>query len=40
MNPVYSEPDVLAFPFPVKIVDGKVVDAGGASSFTTSGKPK
>lgn len=30
----YSEAVVEAFPFEVRIVDGKVVDLGGASSFT------
>lgn len=33
---IYSEPDVMAFPFPVKIVDGAVVDAGGSTSFSIS----
>ncbi len=30
--PIYAEPDVIAFPFPVKIQDGVVVDAGGDAS--------
>lgn len=32
VSPVYAEPDVMTFTYPVKIVDGAVVDAGGAST--------
>lgn len=31
--PLYAEPLVMLFPFEIKIVDGKVVDAGGASTM-------
>lgn len=30
--PVYSEPDVMSFPFPVQEVNGRLVDIGEASS--------
>lgn len=41
IEPVYSEPDALAFPYPVQIgSDGSVQDAGGASSVQINVKSK
>jgi hypothetical protein len=41
IDPVYSEPDALAFPYPVKIDDnGIIVDAGGNSSVSINVKNK
>jgi hypothetical protein len=41
IDPVYSEPDALAFPYPVKIDDnGTIVDAGGNSSVSINVKSK
>jgi hypothetical protein len=37
VDPVYSEPDALAFPYPVQIgPDGTIQDAGGSSSVNIS----
>mgnify|MGYP001607788218 CR=1 FL=1 len=36
--PIYAEQDVLLFPFEVRIEDGRIVDAGGASTMTVSVK--
>ena len=38
VSPVYSEPDVMTFTYPVKIVDGQIVDAGGKSTVTVETK--
>lgn len=41
VEPVYSEPDAVAFPYPVAIgSDGSVQDAGGASSVQINVKSK
>lgn len=41
IDPVYSEPDALAFPYPVQIgPDGSVQDAGGGSSVQINIKQK
>lgn len=41
IDPVYSEPDALAFPYPVQIgSDGSIQDAGGASSVQINVKQK
>lgn len=36
VNAVYSEPEVVAFPFPVEVRDGAVVDSGKAASYTVT----
>lgn len=41
IDPVYSEPDALAFPYPVQIAaDGTIQDAGGSSSVQINVKSK
>lgn len=41
IDPVYSEPDALAFPYPVQIgSDGSIQDAGGSSSVQINVKTK
>lgn len=41
VDPVYSEPDALAFPYPVQLgSDGSVQDAGGSSSVQITVKNK
>lgn len=41
IDPVYSEPDAIAFPYPVQLgSDGSVQDAGGASSVQINVKQK
>lgn len=37
---IYSEPAAMSYPFPVKIEDGSIVDAGGSSSFSIKTKIK
>lgn len=38
VDAIYSEPAALTFPYPIQLVDGQIVDAGGASSFTIKTK--
>lgn len=41
IDPVYSEPDAIAFPYPVTIAtDGTIQDAGGSSSVQINVKSK
>lgn len=41
IEPVYSEPDAIAFPYPVQIgSDGSIQDAGGSSSVQINVKTK
>ncbi len=35
--PIYSEPDVMAFPFPVEFKNGQIVDIGQQSSIQITG---
>lgn len=39
LSPVYSEPQVMLFPFEVSVVDGKIIDAGKASNIEVNITP-
>jgi len=33
-TPIYSESNILTFPFEVSVIDGRIVDGGGGASFS------
>ena len=39
LSPVYSEPYVMMFPFAVKVVNGQIVDQGGAATIPINVTP-
>jgi len=40
VDAVYSEPAALTYPYPIKIENGSIIDAGGNSSFSIKTKLK